>query len=204
MSLFVIRPGETDFDIQFRVQGSLDLPLNERGERQLIETLESLRNADLDIVYASPTEPAQGTARRIATYLDRPLRVVDELTNLDLGLWQGKTLAEIRARQPRVYRQWAEAPESVYPPGGESPLSALERVTSALQKPLRQGRSFAVVACEPLATLISSVLQGTEPDIPGPKSRSSVPRLIERILPLEPQISASVKNGSRQKLLEFS
>ncbi len=41
------------------------------------------------------------------------------MQNLNLGLWQGMQVAEVRHKQPKVYRQWQEQPENVCPPDGE-------------------------------------------------------------------------------------
>jgi probable phosphoglycerate mutase len=165
MPRLVIRPGETDFDVQDRVQGALELPLNERGKIQLRETIEALREIDLDILYASPTEPALSSARRIGAELDLPVKVLDHLVNQDLGLWQGLCRSEIRQKQPRVFRQWEEAPESVCPPYAEPCEETVARVKLALRKVVRRGGSFAIVASEPIATLIASLLKGDPPSL---------------------------------------
>lgn len=159
MSVFVIRPGETDFEAQDRLQGALNLPLTERGSAQVDEIIDALAPAGLDVIYASPTEPALFTARRMADELDVPLKVIDGLANLDLGLWQGLARAEIKHKQARVFRQWEDLPESVCPPNGEPCDEACARVVKALRKPVQRGGSFAIVAAEPVATVISSILR---------------------------------------------
>jgi probable phosphoglycerate mutase len=167
MSRYVIRPGETDFDVQDRLQGALNIPLNERGQAQVEDVVVSLRGSDLDVIYASPTEPALSTARRIAEELDLPLKVLDRLANLDLGLWQGLSRAEIRQKQPRVFKHWEDSPESVCPPQGEDGTELISRVQRALAKLNRRGGSYAIVASEPLATLVTSVLKGEPPRLLG-------------------------------------
>lgn len=186
MSTFVIRPGETDYDLQDRVQGSLNLPLNDQGVAQVDEIINEVQEAGIERVYASPTEPALSTARRIADALDVPLKVIDALTNLDLGLWQGRLLSEIRAKQPKVYRQWEDAPESICPPQGETCDEAYERVAAALRKPIKRGGSFAVVASEPLATLVTCVLRHEQPHLPGPIRGCPDQRHIEEIANEQP------------------
>lgn len=186
MSTFVIRPGETDFEAQDRLQGVLNLPLTERGHAQVDEIIDTLKAAELEVVYASPTEPALATARRIAEELDIPLKVIDGLPNLDLGHWQGLTRAEIRHKQPRVFRQWEEVPESVCPPSGEPCTEALERVSKALRKPLRRGGNFAIVAPEPLATVVSAVIRGDRPRFDWEACQTPVAVRIEAVEAEEP------------------
>ncbi|MCA9098996.1 MAG: histidine phosphatase family protein, partial [Planctomycetaceae bacterium] len=55
MSIYVIRPGETDYDAQGRVQGSLNLPLTPRGIEQVEDIVSLLRETELSAIYASPT-----------------------------------------------------------------------------------------------------------------------------------------------------
>ena len=178
----VVRPGETEFDGQSRIQGSLDLPLTDRGRQQVSEIVEQLRGDVFDTIYASPTEPAATTAQIIGLALDIPVKIVDGLANLHQGLWQGLPLEEIRRKHPRVYKQWEEDPESVCAPNGEECEEAQQRVEQALKKPLKRGESFAVVAPEPIATLISSILRGESSQLPGPIPRDGTPNRVERIL----------------------
>ncbi|WP_437201208.1 histidine phosphatase family protein [Planctomicrobium sp. SH664] len=181
MSIFVIRPGETDFDLQDRVQGTLNLPLNAQGTAQVERMVEELRDCEIDTIYASPTEPALSSAQLLGEELEIPVKVLDQLGNLDLGLWQGLSFAEIRQKQPRVYRQWEDAPESVCPPLGETLDEAHTRVARALKKPMRRGGDYAVVASEPLATLVASVLKGERPQLCCPQGLSVPHSRIERL-----------------------
>ena len=180
----VVRPGETEFDGQSRIQGSLDLPLTDLGQQQVSEIVEQLRREAFDVIYASPTEPAASTAEIIGQALGIPVKIVDGLANLHQGLWQGLQLEEIRRKHPRVYKQWEDDPESVCAPNGEECEEAQERVELALKKPLRRDESFIVVAPEPIATLITSVLRCEPARLPGPQPRCGTLNRIERILPL--------------------
>jgi probable phosphoglycerate mutase len=168
MSYFLIRPGETDYDQQGRVSGRLSLPLSAEGRRQLGETLERLRGIELDAVYTSGAEPALSTAIAIADLVDADVKVLESLANFDLGLWQGLCLNELRQRQPRLFRLWREAPDAVCPPQGETCAEAMLRVQEALRKPLRRGLPFAVVAAEPLASMVGQLLRGAATCSPGP------------------------------------
>ncbi|MBL8849529.1 MAG: histidine phosphatase family protein [Planctomycetaceae bacterium] len=177
----LIRPGETDFDQQARIQGGLDLPLTENGRRQVRELIVRLADMSIDIVYASPTEPALSTAREIAASLDVSLKELEGLENLSHGLWEGMLLDDVKRKHPRVYKQWRDAPAAVCPPEGETCSEAHERVRKVLKKPLRKRQTFAIVAPEPVATLIASVLRGQDPCLPGPVCGCSEQQRIEVI-----------------------
>jgi probable phosphoglycerate mutase len=177
----VIRPGETDFDQQSRIQGALGLPLTTTGQHQVEETISRLEGTPLDVVYASPTEPALSTARQLGAALDVPVKELEGLENIDHGLWEGMLLEDVRRKHPRVYKQWREQPEAVCPPEGETCGEAYDRVRRALKRPSRRRHSFAVVAPEPLATIVSSVLRGQEPSLPGPMCGCASERRVEVI-----------------------
>ena len=164
----IVRPGETDYDREGRISGTLDLPLNAAGEESLASIVAAVRDSDPEIVLAGPHEPARGTAHKLAAALKVPVKELDDLANIDQGLWEGRLFAEIRERQPKLYRQWADTPECVTPPEGESCSDAADRVRSALKKPLKKYERFAVVVAEPLATLVRSVVQHTDPQVGKP------------------------------------
>ena len=163
-TVILVRPGCTDFDEQKRIQGTIELPLNSRGQYQLAQVIDAIRDQPVEAVISSPSDPCRSTAEALAHALDVTIKEKKELLNLDQGLWQGLCVDDIRKKFPRVYRQWAEAPETVCPPEGETVASAVDRLKSALKKPLRKYDSFVVVASEPMASLISCTLRGTATD----------------------------------------
>ena len=67
------------------------------------------------------------------------LKSVEQLHNLDHGLWQGTLIEDVRRKQPKVYRQWQEQPETVCPPEGEMLPQAAQRVRTALSKTASSG-----------------------------------------------------------------
>lgn len=177
----VVRPGETDFDQQSRIQGALGLPLTSAGQVQVNETINRLAGMPLDVVYASPTEPALSTARQLGAALDVPVKELEGLENLSHGLWEGMLLDDVRRKHPRVYKQWRDQPEAICPPEGETCGEAYERVRRALKRPSKRRQSFVVVAPEPLATMVASVLRGGEPSLPGPMCGCTAERRVEVI-----------------------
>lgn len=163
-TVVLVRPGCTDFDEQKRIQGSLELPLNDRGQSQLTKVIDALRDQPVEAVLSGPSEPCASVAAAIASSLEIKHKERDDLRNLDQGLWQGLCLDEVRRKFPSVFRQWEEAPETVCPPNGETTTDALERLAGVLKKPLKKYGCFAVVASEPLASLVSFTLRGQSPD----------------------------------------
>lgn len=163
-TVVLVRPGCTDFDIQKRIQGSLDLPLNEKGQSQLSQIVDLLKPLPIEVVFTGPCDPCTTTARTVAEALDVPVKEIEGLGNLDQGLWQGMSVDEVRRKFPKVFKQWEDAPETVCPPEGETISECQERLLAALKKPFKKYETFAIVASEPLASLLSFILRGDAPE----------------------------------------
>lgn len=166
--IVLIRPPATSYDEQDRIQGRLDLPTAVAGVAPCAELLAQLRQHGVTSVLTDPGEPAAGFANAIGKELKVPVKAKDDLRNVDQGLWEGLQLDEIRRKYPKLLKQWEEHPEAVKPPNGESVADASERIEKVLKKPLKKKSVVAVVAAEPLASLIASVVSGEDRLCRGP------------------------------------
>jgi broad specificity phosphatase PhoE len=163
----LIRPGATVYDEQNRVQGVLDIPLSERGRAEvarLAATLAApatLDGVEVQALYCGPGESVVRTAEAVGKALGLRPKRIDDLRNLDQGLWQGLQVDEIRRRNFRVFRQWLDDPMTVCPPLGECVEDALDRIRSAMKPLIRrhQGEAIGLVVGEPLAQLIAGYLR---------------------------------------------
>ncbi len=158
----LIRPGATVYDEQDRVQGVLDLPLSERGKIEVERLAERLSAASLSVVYCGPGESVVRTADAVARAFGLRPKRIDDLRNLDQGLWQGLQLDEIKRRNLKVFRQWQDDPRTICPPQGETVEDAMDRIKTALRPLLRRHRdeTIGLVVGEPLAQLIACYLRG--------------------------------------------
>lgn len=169
--LILIRPGCTDFDEQQRLQGTLDLPLTPAGEQQVARLLADLAQVDIDVIYTSPSEPAPTTAMKLGEARGIPVKEIENLHNVNVGLWQGLQLEEIRRKHPKIFKQWQESGEEICPPEGETLSEAVARVRKALEKPFKKKGPVAIVAADPLAAIIAALVRGVLPDCLGAISR---------------------------------
>lgn len=164
LRIVLVRAGETDLDEQGRIKGTLDVPLNERGAQEIRSEVPELAGLGIDTLYASPCQAAQESAQVIGQELRLRVRTVDRLENVDHGLWHGMLVEEVRQRQPKVYRQWQEHPETMCPPCGEPLVEAQQRVADALERIVRKHRNgtVAIVVPEPLCALAKAWLEHSE------------------------------------------
>lgn len=162
LQVVLIRPGETQFDQEGRIQGTLDVPLSRSGLVELTATADDLRDRGLEAIYCSPCSSAVETASTVAEVLAIKHKPLEKLRNVDYGLWQGMQIEEVKRKQPKVYKQWLEHPETICPPEGETVAAAQERVAISLTKLLKKHKNGAIglVVPEPLASVVRSYLTG--------------------------------------------
>ncbi|MDI3470903.1 MAG: Phosphoglycerate mutase family (Rhiz) [Pseudolabrys sp.] len=130
-TLYFIRHGETDWNVERRLQGRRDIPLNARGRMQAAHCGEVLRDllardavapGDLDFI-SSPLGRARMTMELLRPKLGLApdgYAVEPQLTEIGFGDWEGFTLAELRNRDPRRAAQREHDKWHFLPPGGES------------------------------------------------------------------------------------
>jgi broad specificity phosphatase PhoE len=164
VQLILIRPGSTDYDQQSRIQGTLDIPLNDAGRKEAAQGAEAVRPYLPKALYCSPGSAAEETASLLGEALNLKPKTLDQLQNVNLGLWQGLLVEEVRRKQPKVYKQWQDHPETVHPPEGETLAQVNARAEEVLTKLARKHRAgtIALVAAEPLASVIRQRIEGSE------------------------------------------
>jgi phosphoserine phosphatase len=161
-SLIVIRSGATDFELQGRIRGAVDIPLCSAGVAEAEYAATLMAGASAIAVYTSDEICAVETGRIVGRAIGLKPRAVSHLHNLDQGLWQGMLVEEIRRKQPRLYRQWQDNPWAIAPPDGELLEEACDRVEVALEKLLRRHPHgcVAVVVSEPLDRIVRWIVAG--------------------------------------------
>ena len=161
LKVLLIRTGTTEYECQGRVQGTLDIPLSEDGRQQVEQAAEELRETPIDSCYVGPCRATQQSAEILADELKLKPKTVDDLRNLDHGLWQGMLISDVKSKQPKVYRQWQEHPETVCPPEGESLQVVRERLQRAMTKIAKKQKTgtVALVVAGPIARMLRSGLR---------------------------------------------
>jgi len=150
--VYVIQTGRTVWDEQARIESTPGAPLAESGQKDVQDASRELAGLAITTIYASGGQAEQETAALLAGALGVKVRTRKDLRELDYGLWQGLTHEEIRRRQPKLFRQWTEAPGSLRPPGGETLQEAAKRLKAAVKDIRKRHRNGdALIVLRPVA-----------------------------------------------------
>lgn len=144
--LLLIRHGETQWNLDHRVQGHLDVELTARGIEQARRLAASLEHEPIGAIYSSDLLRARETAEILAAG-KLPVRLDPRLREAAFGLFEGLTAGEIEARYPEEFRLWRYGAVRNRPPGGETLEDLEERCMNALRAivSLHPGEAVAVV-----------------------------------------------------------
>ena len=104
--LCVVRHGETAWNAEHRVQGQLDVPLNEAGQAQAQAAARALAREKFDVIYSSDLSRARQTAAPTAELLAMPVVVDRELRERHYGIFERLTYAEVKVRYPEDYARF--------------------------------------------------------------------------------------------------
>jgi len=121
--IIAVRHGETAWNVDTRLQGQLDIPLNDRGREQARRMARSLQDDAPDVIYSSDLSRARETADAVALALGRPLAAVTTDTGLRercFGIWQGHTYAEVEQGWPAEAERWRKREPGFGPVDGET------------------------------------------------------------------------------------
>lgn len=132
--LYLIRHGETSWNVEGRYQGQLDPGLTGKGLQQAETTAAKLVDIGFTAIYSSDLARAHQTAQALAAKTGLPIHLEPRLREVHQGEWQGVVIDEIRTGWPQEIRGWENAPWQHSPPGGESLEELRARVFAAIDE----------------------------------------------------------------------
>ncbi len=128
LTLYLVRHGQTAYNATGRVQGWLDVPLDDVGKAQALSVGQRFANKRVNVVYTSPLSRAAETARAISAACNRDVMLDLRLREYNMGDWTGLTGDEIAAFTPAYHVANHEAQI----PNGESAIDMRRRVDAFL------------------------------------------------------------------------
>lgn len=160
MKLYLTRHGETDWNLQNRIQGQTDTLLNEKGRDQAKELANRLKEGyGIKTIYTSRQKRAKETAEVIGETIHVTPIVKDGLEEISLGRWEGYTWRQVREQFPEEYQAWYLNRRYQVPPEGESYQQLLDRLLPALSDIFDENEEnvLAVAHSAVIMTLMSDI-----------------------------------------------
>ncbi len=130
--VYITRHGETDFNIEKKVTGTVDIPLNDNGIIQAENSSKNFPVRDLDLIISSPLKRAFKTAEIFSNNLKVNLKIDDRLKEIDLGVFQGEYKSTV-FRENRDLFELHKKDLDCISHGGESINMAVSRVYNFLE-----------------------------------------------------------------------
>lgn len=129
--VYLIRHGETDWNVEGRFQGHSDTPLNDIGRKQAGAVARWLAHQPVtfNALYTSDLVRCVDTAQMIADELRLPMIAAPALRELHCGEWEGYTSPAIDAHYPGQLTRWRQEVDTFPIPGGESVTDVMRRVS---------------------------------------------------------------------------
>jgi probable phosphoglycerate mutase len=167
--IIAVRHGETAWNVDARIQGQLDIGLNDTGRWQARRVGEALAAEEITAVYSSDLGRAHQTAQSISEVKGVPVIADEGLRERSFGIFEGKTFDEIHENWPDHAHNWRKRiPEWQPPDGGESLLELRERVTRTMRELAARhpGEQIVIVAHGGVLDALYRIATGQEVNSP--------------------------------------
>ena len=133
LTLYITRHGQTEWNVQSRMQGWADSPLTESGMEAAQQLGKRLQDVPLDAVYSSTSGRTIHTAQLIIGERTTPLIQKEDLREINVGEWQGMLSSDIDRDFADQVKTYYEHPSQFEPTSGESFYQLKERVLRAIE-----------------------------------------------------------------------
>ena len=166
ITLYLIRHGETDFNKPGIYFGNTDADLNGLGIKQCKILAKAMDRIKLDAIISSPLKRCYKTAGYVASKKDLPIDVIDELREMNFGIWEGQHYDEVARLYPEEWKQSNEDWRNTSPTKGESFRQFYDRVLEGLDKTLKHysDKKVAVITHGGCMRVIVSALLNLKQD----------------------------------------
>lgn len=156
--LYLVRHGETEWNANNKVQGTMDTALNDVGIRQAELVAKKLVKENIDLIYTSSLKRAKTTAMKIGEAANLEVNELHNFREICLGPWQGLTLDEIREKYEDHYRIYRETPSEFNMPGAETFFQVTERFCNAINNIITEHKDRKIVIVSHGAAIKAAII----------------------------------------------
>lgn len=131
MEIYIIRHGETNWNVEGKIQGQTNSSLTQKGIDQARLTAEKLKTVSFTSLYSSDLERARNTAEFLAAYHPQLQIIVDiRLRERKFGYLEGIGHEEFKTNYSDIYEKFRSNDPAYRIPEGESKNDLAKRATA--------------------------------------------------------------------------
>ncbi len=130
--LLLVRHGRSLWNVEGRIQGQVDIPLDAVGLQQAERVAQRLQSLPIDAIYSSPLQRAWVTAEVLAAKIQLPIVCDERLMEYDFGVVSGLTWDGVVANHPEFAKRWADDAWAVPIEGSEGRIGFAARVKAVM------------------------------------------------------------------------
>ncbi len=146
--VYVVRHGQTAWNLEEVFRGRMDIPLDDTGKKEVHLAGEALKKETIHAIYSSPLSRSMETAENIAKFQNIKVEPCEAIIDISYGEWEGVSLIEVQKKYPDLYELWIKEPHKVKFPGGESleevRMRTMDTIKNLLEK--HEDENIALVA----------------------------------------------------------
>ena len=143
--IYLVRHGQTEWNVEHRFQGHQDSPLTQLGLQQAGWLADAMRDKHIDAIYSSSSTRAMRTAEIIRDERTLPIHARDGLMEMNLGVWEGGVQKEIESAYPEQYEAFWNDPEHFQIEDAERFEEVMARASAVLDEVLTAHRGQSVL-----------------------------------------------------------
>lgn len=136
-TIYIVRHGQTEWNILGKTQGHGDSDLTPKGREQAELLANSMTKYPIDYIYSSDLGRAYQTAEIIGNKLNIEIEKTDALREMNFGTWEGRVIKDIMEEDPDLYHRWRNEPHLAKIPQGET-LDQIKERTDAFIKEINE------------------------------------------------------------------
>jgi probable phosphoglycerate mutase len=164
----IVRHGETEWNVEKRIQGHLDIPLNSTGRAQALAMAFSASHHRFQAVFSSDLSRASATAHALAQRQGLEVRLMPQFRERNYGIFQGLTATEASHRFPKAHERYQRRDPDYDFETGETLHDLVGRVAEGIDFLVRHhaGQTLALVSHSGVLDILYRKSMGRELDGP--------------------------------------
>lgn len=131
--IWLVRHGQTDWNVEGRYQGQVDIPLNEAGLQQAQELAKQLESVQFDAIFSSNLKRASQTAGCVASLKNMDVQYDFRLREISQGTWEGMLFTDVVRYYEKEVEKRRTEPLTTRPPGGETVVEVAKRARDSVE-----------------------------------------------------------------------